>query len=182
VVENGVRKTYSARYYNPNTGRFMSRDPSNGYSRDPKSLHKYLYAGGDPANLIDPTGRNFVEDALTVGEIILKYAIPRAIGAMVAGVSADIATAASAGVEAALAIAEAAPTAEEAAAAVFQAIRWVVTTGGITRALLCGAVEFGLSLALDKYVGQFASDSVPSELKEAFEEACLGLRLGRGTH
>ena len=27
VVENGVRKTYSARYYNPQTGRFLSRDP-----------------------------------------------------------------------------------------------------------------------------------------------------------
>jgi RHS repeat-associated protein len=48
VVENGVRETYSARYYNPATGRFMSRDPLDGKSSDPNSLHKYLYAGGDP--------------------------------------------------------------------------------------------------------------------------------------
>jgi RHS repeat-associated protein len=47
-----------ARYYNPNTGRFMSRDPEAGHIKDPASLHKYLYAGGDPVNLIDPTGRN----------------------------------------------------------------------------------------------------------------------------
>jgi len=46
-----------ARYYNPATGRFMSRDPEDGYANDPASLHKYLYANGDPVNLADPTGR-----------------------------------------------------------------------------------------------------------------------------
>jgi len=46
-----------ARYYNPNTGRFLSRDPNAGYIDLPATLHKYLYAGGDPINGIDPTGR-----------------------------------------------------------------------------------------------------------------------------
>jgi RHS repeat-associated protein len=46
-----------ARYYNPLNGRFMSRDPNKGVTFDPKSLHKYLYAGADPLNRIDPTGR-----------------------------------------------------------------------------------------------------------------------------
>jgi RHS repeat-associated protein len=45
-----------ARYYNPATGRFMSRDPKDGNAIDPQSLHKYLYAGGDPVNRIDPLG------------------------------------------------------------------------------------------------------------------------------
>ena len=39
-----------ARYYNPNTGRFLSRDPNAGYLDKPASLHKYLYANGDPVN------------------------------------------------------------------------------------------------------------------------------------
>jgi RHS repeat-associated protein len=47
-----------ARYYNPATGRFMSRDPEDGKPNDPTSLHRYLYAGGDPADFIDPTGRD----------------------------------------------------------------------------------------------------------------------------
>jgi len=64
VVENGVRKTYSARYYNPNTGRFMSRDPEDGDETDPKTLHKYVYANGDPVNAVDPTGRMAAEYAL----------------------------------------------------------------------------------------------------------------------
>jgi RHS repeat-associated protein len=46
-----------ARYYNQNTGRFMSRDPEEGKIKIPATLHKYLYAGGNPVNRLDPTGR-----------------------------------------------------------------------------------------------------------------------------
>ncbi|MGD0829958.1 MAG: RHS repeat-associated core domain-containing protein [Terracidiphilus sp.] len=52
-----------ARYYNPATGRFMSRDPEEGTIKIPATLHKYLYASGDPVNRIDPRGReDLVED------------------------------------------------------------------------------------------------------------------------
>ena len=46
-----------ARYYDPATGRFVGRDPEDGIVTDPATLHKYVYAGGDPVNLVDPTGR-----------------------------------------------------------------------------------------------------------------------------
>jgi hypothetical protein len=46
----------------------MSRDPLEykplGKKRkpiDPRMFHKYLYAGGDPVNLVDPTGKGFGE-------------------------------------------------------------------------------------------------------------------------
>ena len=77
VVGNGVRETYSARYYNPVTGRFMSRDPEDGKPIDPKTLHKYLYAGGDPVNGWDPTGREETETALIfirAGAAIVMFA------------------------------------------------------------------------------------------------------------
>ena len=48
---------FGARYYNPVTGRFLSRDPEDGDYSDPATLHKYLYASGDPVNRIDPEGR-----------------------------------------------------------------------------------------------------------------------------
>lgn len=48
-----------ARWYDPNSGRFNRLDPFSGNLRDPQSLHKYLYAHGDPVNGIDPTG-NFL--------------------------------------------------------------------------------------------------------------------------
>jgi RHS repeat-associated protein len=47
-----------ARYYNPATGRFLSRDPNAGFIDEPATLHKYLYANGDPVDGIDPTGHD----------------------------------------------------------------------------------------------------------------------------
>lgn len=37
----------------------MSRDPEEGITHRPNTLHKYLYAGGDPVNIVDPTGHMF---------------------------------------------------------------------------------------------------------------------------
>ena len=78
-----------ARYYNPQTGRFISRDPDDGKSYDPKTLHKYLYAGGDPVNRIDPMGRDdFMEYlrtyalpiGVTVSVVLLAEEIAKAFG------------------------------------------------------------------------------------------------------
>lgn len=41
-----------ARYYDPTTGQFLTRDPWMALSRQP-----YAYASGDPVSLVDPTGR-----------------------------------------------------------------------------------------------------------------------------
>jgi RHS repeat-associated protein len=46
-----------ARYFNPLSGRFLTRDPEAGRIKVPASLHKYLYSVGDPINVSDPTGR-----------------------------------------------------------------------------------------------------------------------------
>ena len=51
-----------ARYYNPVSGRFLSRDPEEGIPTDPATLHKYAYSGGDPVNRIDPRGREDEEE------------------------------------------------------------------------------------------------------------------------
>ena len=58
-----------ARYYNPLTGRFMSRDPKDGDVKNPATLHKYLYAAGTRLTG-DPSGRGFVSYALEIGESI----------------------------------------------------------------------------------------------------------------
>ncbi|WP_161668727.1 RHS repeat domain-containing protein [Kallotenue papyrolyticum] len=45
-----------ARWYQPQYGRFTSRDPFIGYDSEPSSLHQYLYVGLDPINRVDPSG------------------------------------------------------------------------------------------------------------------------------
>ena len=51
-----------ARYYNPLTGKFLSRDPLPGHITIPGTLHKYLYASADPVNRIDPFGQEDEEE------------------------------------------------------------------------------------------------------------------------
>jgi RHS repeat-associated protein len=66
-----------ARYYNPATGRFLSRDPkefnplkSRNNPVDSRKLHRYLYASGDPINRIDPRGREDEEEVSALSSII----------------------------------------------------------------------------------------------------------------
>jgi RHS repeat-associated protein len=45
-----------ARYYDPTTGRFISKDPWEGDLQRPLTLDPYLYVIDNPVNLIDPSG------------------------------------------------------------------------------------------------------------------------------
>ena len=73
-----------ARYYNSLTGRFLSRDPEAGKPTDPKTLHKYLYAGGDPVNVIDPSGRaNLIEFMISIAKPVV-YVTLAGLGAVIA--------------------------------------------------------------------------------------------------
>ena len=63
----------NARYYNPETGRFISRDTYEGTSEEPSSLHLYLYCANDPVNYVDPSGHHPLAIALgTAGEYLVK--------------------------------------------------------------------------------------------------------------
>jgi RHS repeat-associated protein len=46
-----------ARWYDAETGRFLTRDPWSGDTLRPLSLNLYLYTGANPINRIDPSGR-----------------------------------------------------------------------------------------------------------------------------
>jgi RHS repeat-associated protein len=56
-----------ARYMNPFTGRFITRDTYEGKTSDPSTLHKYLYVANDPVNKIDPSGQMFLMDLAIAG-------------------------------------------------------------------------------------------------------------------
>ena len=45
-----------ARYYDPSSGRFLSRDPMEVQVFNPLEINRYGYAAGNPVNLTDPSG------------------------------------------------------------------------------------------------------------------------------
>ena len=47
---------FQARYYDPQIGRFITQDPFEGDWMTPMSLHRYLYAYGNPTSYIDVDG------------------------------------------------------------------------------------------------------------------------------
>jgi RHS repeat-associated protein len=59
-----------ARYLDTASGRFLTMDPMFGSPEDPVSLHRYLYAGDDPVNRVDPSGMQDLIDVAITGAII----------------------------------------------------------------------------------------------------------------
>ena len=58
-----------ARYYDPNTGTFISKDPINGNLESPLSQNGYNYANGNPTTYSDPSGKevyNFSDQYIIV--------------------------------------------------------------------------------------------------------------------
>jgi len=60
-----------ARYYNSGVGRFLNHDPLMGNADTPITQHRYLYAGNDPVNHIDPSGEDWsmssVSSSMAIG-------------------------------------------------------------------------------------------------------------------
>ena len=58
---------YRARYYDVETGRFLSRDRWVGDYRRPQTLNKYVYCVNNPLKYSDPTGNSFsyADDIIT---------------------------------------------------------------------------------------------------------------------
>ena len=67
-----------ARYYDPGTGRFLTKDPFPGFASLPATLNPYLYVLNNPVNWVDPSGE------------IIPLLLALGIGALVGGVGGGI--------------------------------------------------------------------------------------------
>ena len=67
----GLNLSYmKARWYDPDSGTFLSIDPLVGDAADPQSHNAYSYARNNPANYVDPTGELFDECGLGCRQVI----------------------------------------------------------------------------------------------------------------
>ena len=57
---------HRARWYDLATGRFLSKDPFEGFIDQPESLHRYNYASHNPVNVTDPSGEIQLAEQLQV--------------------------------------------------------------------------------------------------------------------
>jgi RHS repeat-associated protein len=68
-----------ARDYDPQTGRFTSRDPVRGADRAPESFHPYAFGYSNPHVYTDPNGR------FSISEISASSAVDTALNALQTG-------------------------------------------------------------------------------------------------
>jgi RHS repeat-associated protein len=172
VVENGVRKTYSARYYNPLTGRFMSRDPEDGKAWEPKSLHKYLYALGDPVNRIDPRGRDSILETGSLDVFVGTTPVP----ALVELAGGAYASSAAWATNQYLLYAASTTNVVAAVSDFIEAVDWAELVSGISKAYLCIRLEDFLfdqlysAIDMEGYNGP--DTLLGQKAKDKFEDTC----------
>ena len=75
-----------ARYYNPVTGRFLSRDPFPAKATDTQTLNRYAYVKNNPTNYVDPSGQSisFGRDLVNwFSTLATPFGVTRAVTAVV---------------------------------------------------------------------------------------------------
>jgi RHS repeat-associated protein len=74
-----------ARQYDQSRGRFRTLDPAPGRLGQPASLNRYLYAGSDPVNLSDPSGRDILSMTALTGEMRQLQVLNKVLSKILAG-------------------------------------------------------------------------------------------------
>jgi RHS repeat-associated protein len=87
LMDEGNGLTYiRARYYSPELGRFITKDPLTGKENDSQSLNRYIYAVNNPVGLVDVSGF----DALDTIDLVVRNACDPIGVAEIAGGIASI--------------------------------------------------------------------------------------------
>jgi RHS repeat-associated protein len=58
-----------ARYYDPSTGRFLSRDPYPMKATDTQTINRYVYVKNNPTNYVDPSGEISIQPLIGIYQL-----------------------------------------------------------------------------------------------------------------
>ncbi len=86
-VSTGLYK-FGIRYYDPAIGRWTQRDPVGGSLQETTKANPYVYAGDDPVNMVDPSGKASVGCNLAVA--LNSFAIGVSIGGIISVLTAFV--------------------------------------------------------------------------------------------
>ncbi len=64
-----------ARYYDPESGRFLTHDPYPGRLNEPVTLHRYLYGNANPVMYTDPSGKFALTGLLTGMNLLTRITL-----------------------------------------------------------------------------------------------------------
>jgi RHS repeat-associated protein len=83
-----------ARFYDPETGRFLGKDPVEGVLQDPRTLHRYAYGLNSPTVYADPNGEFVLLPVISwvATHTVAAHALAGASGGLMGSLAAGIAT------------------------------------------------------------------------------------------
>jgi len=141
-----------ARYYDPEIGRFLSRDSFPGFAGTTQSLNRYAYAGNNPVNLVDPSGELAFGSLLIVAGLL---ALGAYIGAMMDPPQ----------------VGEQAPPNEN--RRVLRNAVIDIAAGAITQPIKKGRALVSATVAGAKSIAKDISNNQPVDLRKAIAEAAI---------
>ncbi len=73
---------FGTRYYSPGTSSWTQQDSIAGTIQSPSAVNRYPYAGDDPVNNVDPSGKNFLTDLAAFGIGLIAVGLGIATGGL----------------------------------------------------------------------------------------------------
>ena len=70
---------FRKRYYDPTSGRFVTKDIAGDNFNDPQALNKYVYGSNNPLRFIDPSGLDWIDTALNWTTSLARNAAKQAL-------------------------------------------------------------------------------------------------------
>jgi len=166
---------FGARNYDPQTGRFLTADTQVPDPMNPKSLHRYAFAGGNPIRNVDPSGHAWYDFLIAAFVILAAIVITIVTFGALAGVGVMLFTIGAGLIAAAVALSQGLnPLSEE---------FWQAVVTGMVLGAVIGAGIFALPTMLSSsalWIETISSMALVGAATGAIESTIIQFASGGG--